>query len=141
MAMNRNDRKWLVAAGPWALIVAVVALVPYATGPRPEANATMAVVVPPPMPTPARVFERPLFAPAEVDTAPADAPVLTGIAGRLNRDAVALVQLADGSARTLAIGQSVDGWRLESLAIDAAFFIRGRERVRVAMQDDPSTAE
>jgi hypothetical protein len=62
--------------------------------------------------------------------------VLTGIAGRLNRDAVALVRIADGSARTLAVGESVDGWRLESLAIDAAFFTRGRERVRVAMQGE-----
>ena len=40
---------------------------------------------------------------------------------------------ADGSIRTLRIGESVDGWTLQSLAIDAAYFTRGGERVRVAL--------
>ncbi|MEI9851843.1 MAG: hypothetical protein WDN24_14560 [Sphingomonas sp.] len=55
--------------------------------------------------------------------------------GRIDRDAVALVRTAEGSSRTLPIGESVDGWRLESLAIDAAFFTRGRERVRVPLPE------
>ncbi len=136
MAMSRIERRVVIAAGLASAIMPVVALYPYAPEPRPGAQPAVATIVPPPLPTPARVFERPLFAAAEGDATPADAPVLTGIAGRLNRDAVALVRVADGSARTLAVGESVDGWRLESLAIDAAFFTRGRERVRVAMQGE-----
>lgn len=142
MAISRIERRVLIAAGIVAALVPVIALYPYPVAPRSSARTDMATtIVPPPLPTPARVFERPLFAAAEASAAPADAPVLTGIAGRLNRDAVALVRSADGSARTLAVGESVDGWRLESLAIDAAFFTRGRERVRVAMQDEPPPAE
>ncbi len=38
-----------------------------------------------------------------------------------------------GATRTLKVGESVDGWTLASLAIDAAFFTRGAERVRVAL--------
>lgn len=135
MAMSRSELRVLIAVGLASAIVPVIALYPYASEPRPGTRSAVATIVPPPLPAPARVFERPLFAAAEGDAAPVDAPVLTGIAGRLNRDAVALVRTADGSARTLAIGQSVDGWRLESLAIDAAFFTRGRERVRVAMRE------
>ncbi len=141
MAMNRQDARILIAAGLVAVTVPVIALSPYRTAPEASARSTIATVEPPPLPAPARVFERTLFAAAERDAPPADAPLLTGIAGRLNRDAVALVRLADGSARTLAVGESVDGWRLESLAIDAAFFTRGRERVRVAMQGEEPPAE
>ena len=141
MAVNPTERRVLIAAGLLAAIVPLVALYPYPLEWRAAEKGTIATIVPPPLAAPARVYERPLFATAEGDSAPADAPVLTGIAGRLNRDAVALVRLADGSARTLAVGASVDGWRLESLAIDAAFFTRGRERVRVAMQDEPPPAE
>lgn len=81
------------------------------------------------------VFDRPLFtAPAtESETLPADAPQLTGIVGRLGSDAVALVRTAQGSSRSLAIGDSVDGWRLESLSIDAALFSRGGQRARVPL--------
>jgi len=134
--MSRTERRVLTAAGLVSAIVPLIALYPYALELRPGARPAVGTIVPPPLPAPARVFERTLFAAAEGDAAPADAPVLTGIAGRLNRDAVALVRIADGSARTLAVGESVDGWRLESLAIDAAFFTRGRERVRVAMQGE-----
>ncbi len=136
MAIGRIERRALIAAGLASAILPVIALYPYTPEPHLGAGPAVATLVPPPLPAPARVFERPLFAAAESDAAPADAPVLTGIAGRLNRDAVALVRVADGSARTLAVGESVDGWRLESLAIDAAFFTRGRERVRVAMQGE-----
>jgi len=131
----------MIAVGVASALVPVIALYPYGHEPRLEPRPAAATLVPPPLPAPARVFDRPLFAAAEVGAAPADAPVLTGIAGRLNRDAVALVRTADGSARTLAVGESVDGWRLESLAIDAAFFTRGRERVRVAMSSETPSAE
>lgn len=141
MAMSRTERRVLIAAGLASAILPVIALYPYVPEPHLGAEPAVATLVPPPLPAPARVFERPLFAAAEGDAAPADAPVLTGIAGRLNRDAVALVRVADGSARTLAVGESVDGWRLESLAIDAAFFTRGRERVRVAITSEPPPGE
>ena len=139
--MSRTERRVLIAAGLASAILPAIALYPYTPEPHLGAGPAVATLVPPPLPAPARVFERPLFAAAEGDAAPADAPVLTGIAGRLNRDAVALVRVADGSARTLAVGESVDGWRLESLAIDAAFFTRGRERVRVAMSSEPPPGE
>lgn len=58
-------------------------------------------------------------------------PTLVGIVGRLPRDAIALVQAADGETRSLAIGDSVDGWRLASLAADAAFFVRGGAHIRI----------
>lgn len=141
MALSRTEMRLVIAAGFVSALVPVIALYPYGHDPRLQPRPAAATLVPPPLPAPARVFDRPVFAAAEASAAPADAPVLTGIAGRLNRDAVALVRTADGSARTLAVGESVDGWRLESLAIDAAFFTRGRERVRVAMQDEPPPAQ
>ena len=91
----------------------------------------------PEQPPLATAFERPLFAPAPdapvADAVAGDEPELIGIVGRLDRDAVALVRAADGSTRTLHIGESVDGWRLASLALDAAFFTRGNERARVPL--------
>ena len=79
------------------------------------------------------VYERPLFGAAAEAEAPADAPALVGIVGRLGADAVALVRSADGTTRALPVGESVDGWQLASLAIDAAFFTRGAQRVRVPL--------
>lgn len=86
----------------------------------------------------ARAYARSLFGAGEngimeSDAAPPDAPELVGVAGRIGRDAVALVRAADGATRTLAIGEGVDGWTLESLAIDAAFFTRGGQRARVPL--------
>lgn len=141
MELSRRERGILIGAACLSAAVPIVALYPYSATSRAEQRATIAPIAPAPMSAPVRIFERAMFAAAEGEARPADAPVLTGIAGRLNRDAVALVRIADGSARTLAIGESVDGWRLESLAIDAAFFTRGRERVRVAMQDGAAAAE
>lgn len=141
MALSIAERRVLIASGIVAIGWPVLALYPYAQTPRAVAAPVVAPIASNALPAASRVFGRTLFAPTEAEAAPADAPMLTGIAGRLNRDAVALVRLADGSARTLAVGESVDGWRLESLAIDAAFFTRGRERVRVAMQDEPPPAE
>ncbi len=87
---------------------------------------------PPPAPPPLRAaFARTLFAAPPADAAvPADAPQLIGIVGRLGRDAVALVRGSDGT-RTLTPGDSVDGWQLRSLAIDAAYFTRGAQTARV----------
>lgn len=137
MALNVIERRVLTASGLVAVAGPALALYPYPQSAQPVAAPTTAPVAATPLSPPSRVFARTLFAPTEPEAAPADAPMLTGIAGRLNRDAVALVRLADSSTRTLAVGESVDGWRLESLSIDAAFFTRGRERVRAAMQDEP----
>ncbi|HEY0623462.1 hypothetical protein [Sphingomonas sp.] len=134
MALTRESRIALGAAAAFAVAMPVALLWPGSEAAPPARAEAERAVIPPPVPEIAAVYERPLFAVAEGGEAlPADAPALVGIAGRLNKDAVALVRLADGSARSLAVGESVDGWRLESLAIDAAFFTRGRERVRVAM--------
>lgn len=134
MALNRGQRIAIGAAGGFALAMPLLLLWPWGTqGGDAPVPAPRPVAVPP-IADIAAIYQRPLLAPAEADdAAPADAPALIGIAGRINRDAVALVRLADGGARSLSVGESVDGWRLESLAVDAAFFTRGRERVRVAM--------
>ncbi|MBX3594188.1 hypothetical protein [Sphingomonas sp.] len=108
---------------------------------KPGAVASARPIVPPPVPAIGAVYERPVFAAADAaGDAPADAPALLGIAGRIDRDAVAMVRGTDGRTRTLSPGESVDGWRLESLAIDAAFFTRGGARVRVAMQGEDGQA-
>lgn len=134
MALTRQTKLALGGAAAFAVAMPTALLWPHGQGAVPPAPAIERAVIPAPMPAIAAAYERPLFAVADGGEAPpADAPALMGIAGRLNKDAVALVRLADGSARSLAVGESVDGWRLESLAIDAAFFTRGRERVRVAM--------
>lgn len=59
-----------------------------------------------------------------------DAPRLIGIVGRLPDKAIAMIRAADGSTRTLAPGESHDGWTLTSLSPDAALFTRGTRRVR-----------
>ncbi len=132
------DRGILIAyavAGAVAVVTPLALLLPGTTAKTPASKplaAPLAAAIPPPL---ARVYERPLFGAAspEENTTPSDAPSLVGIVGRLGDDAVALVRTADGTTRTLRIGESVDGWSLASLAIDAAFFTRGTERVRVAL--------
>ncbi|SOB86567.1 hypothetical protein SAMN06297144_1673 [Sphingomonas guangdongensis] len=87
-------------------------------------------------PTLSRVHARALFAGEADETGgepPSDAPELVGVVGRIGQDAVAMVRAGDGATRTLAIGEGVDGWTLESLAIDAAFFTRGGQRARVPL--------
>ncbi len=134
MALTRQQGVALGVAASFAVAMPLALLWPDARGATTNTRVPDRAIIPPPVPAVAAVYERPLFAVAEGgDAAPADAPALVGIAGRLNRDAVALVRLADGGSRSLTVGESVEGWRLESLAIDAAFFTRGRERVRVAM--------
>lgn len=134
MALTRKIGIAFGGAAMFAAAMPVLLLWPGSRSATPAPAGVERPVIPPPVPEIAAIYERPVFAVAEGgEEAPADTPALVGIAGRLNKDAVAMVRLADGSARTLAVGESVDGWRLESLAIDAAFFTRGRERVRVAM--------
>lgn len=100
--------------------------VPAASEPAPP---PLTVAAGPPL---TAVFARPLFA-EDSAPLPADAPQLVGIVGRIGSDAVAMVRTADGAGRTLAVGEGVDGWTLESLAIDAAFFTRGGQRLRVPL--------
>lgn len=130
-------RRWQAALGGAAALAVAMPLVLLPPGPPPplpKVEAERPLAAPQVRPPLAAAFARPLFGASEaVETAPEDAPALAGIVGRIDRDAVALVRTADGTTRTLAIGESVDGWRLESLAIDAAFFTRGRERVRVPL--------
>ncbi|KQN71347.1 hypothetical protein ASE91_05490 [Sphingomonas sp. Leaf62] len=95
--------------------------------PAPVVGPLAAPATPPPL---RAAFARTLFAPPAADALPDDAPVLLGVVGRLGRDAVALVRGAEGT-RTLSPGDSVDGWQLRSLAIDAAYFTRGGQTARV----------
>jgi hypothetical protein len=130
-------RAALGLAGGWAVLMPLILLVPRSAPDEPE----IAAQLPAPLATPASapplsaVYERPLFEAAEAEQTalPGDAPALVGIVGRLGADAVALVRSADGATRALQIGESVDGWQLASLAIDAAFFTRGAQRVRVPL--------
>lgn len=135
MAVTRSELVALVLAGG-AAIAFPLALLPasHRAAPKqaPRSVLVQAEAAPPPL---AAIYERPLFGDtgAETGQAPPDAPQLAGIAGRLGDDAVALVRTSDGTTRALRIGESVDGWQLVSLAIDAAFFTRGTQRVRVPL--------
>lgn len=145
MALTRP--RWIAfgIAGGFAVAMPALLLSLSPAAPSRPASPAGETLRPSAIPPVAAIYERSLFAPADAAPgAPADAPALVGIAGRLNRDAVALVRLADGSSRSIGVGESVEGWRLDSLAIDAAFFVRGRERVRVAMageQPPPATPD
>lgn len=136
-----RDAIALAVAGAWAFGMPLALLLPGKAAKAPALAAQPAPIGAGIMPPLARAYERPLFAPAEPAQPAADAPQLVGIVGRLNVDAVALVKASDGATRTLRIGESVDGWSLASLAIDAAFFTRGRERVRVPLPIEPSGAD
>jgi hypothetical protein len=131
----------LAVAGALAIVLPIALLMPGKAGkafvPRPRPAPIGAGT----MPILARAYERPLFGTAEPAEAPSDAPQLVGIVGRLNVDAVALVKSSDGATRTLRVGESADGWSLASLAIDAAFFTRGGERVRVPLPIEPESSE
>ncbi|RYY29435.1 MAG: hypothetical protein EOP62_00935 [Sphingomonadales bacterium] len=132
------DRPSLIALAVSAAVAVAIPLALLLPGKAEKAPAPTPALSPiaaaaaPPL---AAVYERALFGtitPAESD-APADAPALIGVVGRLGEDAVALVRTAEGTTRALRIGDSVDGWSLASLSIDAAFFTRGTERVRVPL--------
>jgi hypothetical protein len=130
-------RAQILVLGAAALVAFAlpIALLQPGTTPTPREPHALPPLAAPDEPPLTRVFDRPLFtAPAaESETLPTDAPQLTGIVGRLGSDAVALVRTAQGSSRSLAVGDSVDGWRLESLSIDAALFSRGGQRARVPL--------
>lgn len=131
-------REWIAlgAAGLVAVAMPALLLRPGVAPPEPVVAPPSPPLAPPVEPVLGVAFERPLFsaAPAApIDAAPGDAPALVGIVGRLDQDAVALVRSADGNSRTLKVGESVDGWRLEALALDAASFVRGNERRRVPL--------
>ncbi len=132
----RGERIALAVAGLFAVAMPLALVLPgdrQAEAPRRQSTAPIAA---PPAPALSSAYERTLFAaPAGLATegAPQDAPALVGIVGRLDQDAVALVKTAEGSTRTLAVGASVDGWKLESLSIDAGYFTRGAQRVRVPL--------
>lgn len=137
MALMRVEALALGAAGLLAIAMPAVLLRP---APRvvPESReGDHPILVPPAEPPYTHLFRRTLFGgavpAAEEIPVPADAPRLIGIVGRIGSDAVAMMRGADGTGRSLAVGESVDGWRLESLAIDAAFFSRGNERLRVPL--------
>jgi hypothetical protein len=134
----RGDALALALAGAVAVLVPLILLRPAGTSaPRaqPADAAPLAMPSPPPV---AALYDRALFGAATAEDAalPADAPQLIGVAGRLGQDAVALVRGSEGTTRALRIGESVDGWQLASLAIDAAFFTRGAQRVRVPLPTD-----
>ncbi len=139
------ERRLLIAL---ACVILLAFLAPFVlaggravpTSADPAPTGPLAIEPPPAIAT---AYSRRLFVQAAGDDAlPADAPDLIGIVGRLGDGAVALVRLADGSSRTIRIGESVDGWRLDALAIDAASFTRGGRQIRVAIAtDDVSEAE
>ena len=138
MGLNRASVAALAVTGGIALAMPLLLLGP-GTAPPVEMRGGQPLLAPTASPPLGALYGRTLFSrgPGMVDTTdaplPADAPQLAGIAGRIGRDAVALVKGADGATRTLAVGEGVDGWRLESLAIDAAFFTRGTQRLRVPL--------
>lgn len=131
--MARLSPRWLLL--PAALTAAAMPMVLLRSSDRPATVPPLPPLAAPSEASPlAAAFTRPLFAASAGDTTAApDAPALVGVVGRLNQDAVALVRTADGNTRTLAPGESVDGWRLESLAADAGYFTRGNQRARVPM--------
>lgn len=135
MALNRRARWALGLAGLVAVAAPLLLLVPpmvVELGPLAEPRAAAArPLAPPPLPPLAALYRRPLFTGGGEPAPPADAPDLLGIAGRIDADAVAMVRADDGSVRALRPGDSVDGWRLEALAADAASFVRGTETVRI----------
>jgi hypothetical protein len=133
---DRGSRIAIAFALGFALLCPAVLLMPGRSAPAPAVPPATAPLQVATAPALVAVYERPLFgmaAPGEDAALPADAPTLVGIVGRLGEDAVALVRTAEGSTRALQVGESVDGWQLASLAIDAAFFTRGAERLRVPL--------
>ena len=126
--------RWALGAGiALALAMPAVLLWPAPVTP-PRDMIAPPLAAPVPAPPLAAAFARTLFANGMEGAAdaPADAPVLAGIVGRLDADAVALVRTPAGT-RTLAAGETVDGWRLESLSADAAYFTRGAQKARVGV--------
>lgn len=135
MALTGRERGVLIAAALAALLICGWLVVPRGTGGAVAPAAVAPITLPPVAPPSEAAFRRALFAPAALAVAntPGDAPELTGIVGRIDADAVALVRTSVGETRTLKPGEGVDGWTLQSLALDAAYFTRGTARVRVPL--------
>ncbi|WP_448661329.1 hypothetical protein ACG3SL_11805 [Sphingomonas sp. CJ20] len=134
--IGRGDRVALALAGGCAVLLPLALLVPHGSSAPTTAGRADAPLAAPEIPAASAAYERPLFgavAGGEEAALPADAPHLLGVVGRLGADAVALVRAADGTSRTLRPGDSIDGWLLASLAIDAAYFTRGGNSVRVPL--------
>lgn len=136
MGLSRTSIGALGVAGLVAVAMPLVLLRP-GTAPTVETSVGQPLLAPTARPPLGALFGRSLFGGVatvvEDAPLPPDAPQLAGIVGRIGSDAVAMVKSADGTTRTLAVGESIDGWRLESLAIDAGFFTRGTERLRVPL--------
>jgi hypothetical protein len=143
MALNRRARWALGAAAAVAVLTPALLLIPVAVPAPPRPAAAAPPLAPPPLPPPGALYRRMLFGVEAAPAVPGDAPELLGIVGRIDADAVAMVRAGDGSTRSLRPGESVDGWRLEALAADAASFVRGNETVRVAVagEEAPSPEE
>lgn len=129
--------EWAVLGGVAACLLTLPPLLLVMAGGTPppaHRDRPLPPLAPPPHVALAMAYDRPLFAPepAEAGTA-GDAPQLVGIIGRLGSDAVALVRAADGTTHSLKPGEGVDGWRLVSLSPDAAYFVRGNRKARVAV--------
>ncbi|MGK6318204.1 hypothetical protein [Sphingomonas sp. DT-204] len=141
MALNRIETAALALAGGIAAAMPLWLLQPdRAVAPAGSAAPLAAPPLPPPL---TAVFSRSLFGAALPEAEaplPPDAPQLVGIVGRIGSDAVAMVRGADSASRTLQPGEGIDGWTLESLAIDAAFFTRGGQRLRVPLPAGDETA-
>ena len=127
--------RWALAAAAMAAMAMPAVLLPPRAVPAAGYAAPVPIVVPAPSAPPVAIYRRDLFgsAPDGTGELPPDAPELVGIVGRIDQDAVALVRGSDGRARTLAVGAGIDGWTLESLAIDAAAFRRGDRLLRVPL--------
>ena len=123
----------LGGGGAVAVLMPVLLLMPAAVPIQPQPVIAAQPLAPPPLPAPAALYRRTLFGTGTEPASPADAPQLLGIAGRIDADAVAMVRTADGQTRSLRPGESVDGWRLEAIAADAASFARGTETARVVV--------
>ncbi|KQN19242.1 hypothetical protein ASE86_12020 [Sphingomonas sp. Leaf33] len=135
--MTRAERTAIAAAGLVALAVPVL-LLAIGREPVPVTPPAPVLLAARPAAAGTTIYTRDVFGAggdsvSEAPPAPDDAPQLAGIVGRIGADAVAMVRTADGRTRTIAVGEGVDGWTLESLAIDAAYFTRGGQKARVPL--------
>lgn len=144
--MNRPAAA-LAGAVALALVCPMLLLPNRASRPMPAGTDVPAPIAPSPPGRLDTALQRGLFsAPApsigEATVAADDdaAPVVVGIVGRLPDQAVALVLRTGGGTRTMSMGESVAGWRLDSIAPDAALFVRGDRRVRVDVTAGPAGA-
>jgi hypothetical protein len=140
-----------IALGLGAVLVyQLVAPVPVVTGP-PDAVAvpvpqTLAVstYAPPPAGQFAVINARPAFdpqrravaEPEELGATPDAPPDLTLVGVAISgRGAVALMKKDDGPAVSIALGQSIDGWQVETIARDGVTLHAGLREFTVKMRE------